>query len=257
MRSSLVLLRRHRSPAARRSSRPSRGRRATSPSPTCSSTTTASTSRRSSTSTRARKRRPAATASAEAAVAATERRAARRSVAGCSPLLAAALALPGVVPRGARAVGARQGHLRAAVLELSRLAARARTGWTCGRPAFYALLPIGDTWVVEGGMVYDAMSGASPLLLQRAVGRVDLRLPDRRRRQGHQVLRRLAVSVGGASCRRSRTSCRAAARSTCRSSARTATARGLRRRPAPTTASTRPTASRPTRRATRSSSWSA
>ena len=34
---------------------------------------------------------------------------------------------------------------------------------TVDAPAFYALLPIGDTWVVEGGMVYDAMSGASPL----------------------------------------------------------------------------------------------
>ena len=34
---------------------------------------------------------------------------------------------------------------------------------TVDAPAFYALVPVNDTLVVEGGMVYDAVSGASPL----------------------------------------------------------------------------------------------
>jgi hypothetical protein len=37
-------------------------------------------------------------------------------------------------------------------------------------PAFYALLPVTDTVVVEGGMVYDAMSGASPLFFNALSG---------------------------------------------------------------------------------------
>jgi hypothetical protein len=38
-----------------------------------------------------------------------------------------------------------------------------RNRMTVDAPAFYALVPLSDTWVIEGGMVYDAMSGASPL----------------------------------------------------------------------------------------------
>jgi hypothetical protein len=38
-----------------------------------------------------------------------------------------------------------------------------RNRMTVWAPAFYALVPLSDTWVVEGGMVYDSMSGASPL----------------------------------------------------------------------------------------------
>ena len=37
-----------------------------------------------------------------------------------------------------------------------------RDRMTVEAPAFYALLPVSDSWVVEGGMVYDAVSGASP-----------------------------------------------------------------------------------------------
>ncbi len=38
-----------------------------------------------------------------------------------------------------------------------------RNRMTVDAPAFYALIPVNDTLVVEGGLVYDAMSGASPL----------------------------------------------------------------------------------------------
>lgn len=88
---------------------------------------------------------------------------ARRDVAPLSALITAALALPGVMPGAAHAQSAPD----KGIFELQYLSYR---DWQPGRnrmkvdaPAFYALMPISDTWVVEGGMVYDAMSGASPL----------------------------------------------------------------------------------------------
>lgn len=94
---------------------------------------------------------------AGAAVAATER--AARNV---SPLLAAALALPGMFPAAAQAQAAPdQG-----IFELQYLNYR---DWQPGKnrmsveaPSMYALIPLSDTWVMEGSLVYDAMSGASP-----------------------------------------------------------------------------------------------
>lgn len=78
-------------------------------------------------------------------------------------LLAAALALPGVMPATAHAQAAPD----KGIFELQYLSYRdwqpGRDRMTVDAPAFYALIPISDTWVVEGGMVYDAMSGASPL----------------------------------------------------------------------------------------------
>ena len=78
-------------------------------------------------------------------------------------LLAAALALPGVMPAAALAQSAPD----KGIFELQYLSYRdwqpGRNRMTVDAPAFYALMPVGDTWVVEGGMVYDAMSGASPL----------------------------------------------------------------------------------------------
>lgn len=71
----------------------------------------------------------------------------------------AALALPGI--------SWAQSAPDKGIFELQYLSYRdwqpGRNRMTVDAPAFYALLPIGDTWVVEGGMVYDAMSGASPL----------------------------------------------------------------------------------------------
>jgi len=78
-------------------------------------------------------------------------------------LLAAALALPGMLPAAVQAQSAPdQG-----VIQLNYLDYR---DWQPGRarmrvesPSFYALYPVSDTLVVEGALVYDAMSGASPL----------------------------------------------------------------------------------------------
>ncbi len=98
-----------------------------------------------------------ATASAAVAVAATD-----RAARGISPLLAAALALPGIVPAAAYAQAAPdQG-----IIELQYLHYR---DWQPGKkrmkveaPGLYALVPLSDTWVVEGSLIYDAVSGASP-----------------------------------------------------------------------------------------------
>jgi Protein of unknown function (DUF3570) len=78
-------------------------------------------------------------------------------------LLAAALALPGMLPAVAHAQAAPdQG-----IVQLNYLSYR---DWQPGQarmkvesPSFYALYPVSDTLVVEGAVVYDAMSGASPL----------------------------------------------------------------------------------------------
>ena len=85
-------------------------------------------------------------------------------------LLAAALALPGIVPATAHAQAAPD----QSTVELQYLNYR---DWQPGRnrmkvhaPAFYALLPLSDTLVVEGAVVYDQMSGASPLFFNTLSG---------------------------------------------------------------------------------------
>ena len=87
----------------------------------------------------------------------------RADAAPAGALLAAALALPGVMPSAAHAQSAPD----KGIVELQYLNYR---DWQPGRdrmqvhaPAFYALVPLNDTTVIEGGMVYDHMSGASPL----------------------------------------------------------------------------------------------
>ena len=81
---------------------------------------------------------------------------------GVSPLLAAALALPGILPATALAQAAPDQGM----LQLQYLNYR---DWQPGKnrmnvqaPSIYGLIPLSDTWVMEGSLVYDAMSGASP-----------------------------------------------------------------------------------------------
>jgi hypothetical protein len=95
--------------------------------------------------------------SAEAAVAVTKDQSA------IGPLLAAALALPGVMPSAAHAQSAPDKGIFEAQYLNYRDWQPGRNRMTVWAPAFYALVPLSDTWVVEGGMVYDSMSGASPL----------------------------------------------------------------------------------------------
>jgi hypothetical protein len=96
------------------------------------------------------------------------RDAAPRSPAGA--LIAAALALPGIVPADARAQAAPDRGL----IELKYLDYR---DWQPGAdritvrsPSLYALLPLSDTLVAEGSIVYDAISGASPLYFNTLSG---------------------------------------------------------------------------------------
>lgn len=82
---------------------------------------------------------------------------------GSRALLAAALALPGVAPTVALAQAAPDQGL----FEFSYLNYRdwqpGRNRMTVNAPSFYTLLPLSDTTVLETTVVYDQMSGASPL----------------------------------------------------------------------------------------------
>jgi len=102
---------------------------------------------------------------AEVGVAATEPQHARAPV---GTLLAAALTLPGIVPAYAQSAPDK------GIFELQYLNYRdwqpGKNRMTVDAPAFYALLPVTDTVVVEGGMVYDSMSGASPLFFNTLSG---------------------------------------------------------------------------------------
>ena len=151
--------------------------------------------RRSSTSTPARKLPPAAMASAEAAVAVIDRRAERPPRERGGALLLSALALPGVCRRRHAQSVPDKGSSKLQYLDLSRLAAGAQPD-DGGRARVLRADADRRSWVVEGGMVYDAMSGASPLYFNVLSGASHRRLPHRGRHQGHQVLRRPAVSVG-------------------------------------------------------------
>ena len=127
-----------------------------------------------------------------------------------------ALALPGVVPHAARAVGARQGHLRAASTSSYRDWQPGRNRMKVDAPAFYALMPLGR--YVGGrrrhGLRRDV--GRVAAVLQRAVRRVDRATtapPATSRSPSTSTARR--SSVGAVRVVASRTSCRAAGRSTC------------------------------------------
>ncbi len=107
-----------------------------------------------------------ATASVAAVVAATERDGKRSSGA----LFAAALALPGMLPTAAHAQSV---HDRGWI-ELKYLDYR---DWQPGAnrmgvrsPSFYTLVPVSDSVEIEGSVVYDAMSGASPLYFNTLSG---------------------------------------------------------------------------------------
>ena len=95
-------------------------------------------------------------------------------------LLAAALALPGMVPTEAGAQSAPDRGL----VELKVLDYR---DWQPGAnrmsvrsPSLYAVKPLSDTLVIEGSLVYDSMSGASPLWYNTLSGASGLGVTDYR-----------------------------------------------------------------------------
>jgi hypothetical protein len=90
--------------------------------------------------------------------------------AAINPLLAAALALPGILPAAALA----QSMPDQGIFSVNYLDYR---DWQPGAdrmsvksPSFYVLAPFADKWTFEGSVVYDAMSGASPLYFNTLSG---------------------------------------------------------------------------------------
>ena len=97
-----------------------------------------------------------------------------------SALVAAALALPGILPAGAAA----QAVADHGVLELKYLDYRdwqpGASRMTVRSPSLYTLIPLNDTTEFEGSLVYDAMSGASPLSFNTLSGASGLGVTDYR-----------------------------------------------------------------------------
>ena len=86
-------------------------------------------------------------------------RASERSAA----LIAAALALPGILPAPVHAQTAPdEGVVALRYLDYRDWQPGARR-MTVRNPSLYALVPLGGSLAVEGSVIYDAMSGASPL----------------------------------------------------------------------------------------------
>ena len=141
-----------------------------------------------------------------------------RDGARLNPFLAAALALPGVVPAAALA----QSMPDQGLFALQYLDYR---DWQPGAdrmsvrsPSLYVLAPFAERCTVEGSLVYDAMSGASPLYFNTLSGASGLgrhRIPHRRRRQGHPLFRPLLDRRRRRVFARARLTSRARARSTC------------------------------------------
>ena len=95
-------------------------------------------------------------------------------------LVAAALALPGMLPAGTAA----QAVADHGVLELKYLDYRdwqpGASRMTVRSPSLYTLIPVNDTTEFEAALVYDAMSGASPLYYNTLSGASGLGVTDYR-----------------------------------------------------------------------------
>jgi hypothetical protein len=95
-------------------------------------------------------------------------------------LLAAALALPGVMPACANAQAAPDQGVVALRYYDYRDWQPGAERMTVRSPSLYALVPLSDAWTVEGSLVYDAMSGASPLYHDALSGASGLGVTDYR-----------------------------------------------------------------------------
>ena len=78
-------------------------------------------------------------------------------------LLAAALALPGLLPGGAAAQAMPEGGLFSARYLWYRDWQPGADRMNVDAPSFYLLAPFAQSWTIEGSLVLDAISGASPL----------------------------------------------------------------------------------------------
>jgi hypothetical protein len=106
-------------------------------------------------------------------VGATERR-------PTSALVAAALALPGVLPAGVEAQAvADRGVVQVKYLDYRDWQPGANR-MTVRSPSLYTLIPVDGTTEFEGALTYDAMSGASPLYFNTLSGASGLGITDYR-----------------------------------------------------------------------------
>ena len=95
-------------------------------------------------------------------------------------LIAAALALPGILPSHAHAQTAPdEGVVALRYLDYRDWQPGARR-MTVRNPSLYALVPIGSSLAFEGSVIYDAMSGASPLYHDTLSGASGLGITDYR-----------------------------------------------------------------------------
>ena len=97
-----------------------------------------------------------------------------------SALFAAALALPGILPGGAGAQTAPDNGVVALKFLDYRDWQPGANRMSVRSPSVYALKPLSDTLTLEGSVVYDSISGASPLWHNTLSGATRLRVTDYR-----------------------------------------------------------------------------
>src|SRR5678815_3837318 len=115
-------------------------------------------------STKARKVRPAAAWSVAVDVAATKGPGdARSDRERSAALIVAALALPGVLPTTAGAQAAPDEGVIALRYYDYRDWQPGAARMSVRSPSLYAFVPLSSAYTIEGSLVHDAMSGASPL----------------------------------------------------------------------------------------------
>ena len=124
-----------------------------------------------------------------------------RGSAPAGALLAAALALPGIAPQAAHAQSVPDtGFIQFKYLDYRDWQPGGRR-MEVDNPAFYVLKPLSDTLVVEGSLVYDGMSGASPLYFNALSGASREGVRDYRTAADAKLTKyfdRFAVGVGAA-----------------------------------------------------------
>ena len=92
-----------------------------------------------------------------------------RPVPPAGALLAAALALPGVAPSADAQAPPDNGYVQFKYLDYRDWQPGGRR-MRVDNPGFYFLMPLSETLVAEGSLVYDGMSGASPLYFNALSG---------------------------------------------------------------------------------------
>jgi hypothetical protein len=116
-------------------------------------------------------------------------------------LLAAALALPGILPAAALAQSAPDEGIVALRYDDYRDFQPGASRMSVKSPSLYAFVPLSDTLTVEGSLVHDSMSGASPLYHDTLSGASGLGITDYRLAADAKLTQYFgdsALAVGGA-----------------------------------------------------------